>query len=267
MKTRLLRPACLLLACLAAVAFARSADSAATRYLNIGYHKPLPGKADDYVRMERENWKRIHQARVAAGLIRSWKMYAVQFPNGESQEYDYVTIIEYPSWAAMELPYRGINFTTILGEAKVKELETTGAIRKLVRKDTVEVVHATDNFLDTRNQVLSVHFLRALPGGAARLMRIQREYFHPLNAEISKASSGASGWAATVVRYPDHADFAYSHVSFNSFVSLAQMESDAYAAIYQKWRARFEELSPLLPQSRARVRNELWRLIDQTQPK
>jgi hypothetical protein len=267
MKPRLLRPFALLLAGLAAVATAQSADPAPSRYLYIGYHKPLPGKADAYVRMERESWKRIHQARVDAGIIRSWKMYVVSFPNGDAQEYDYVTITEFPSWAAMEEPYRRINFDAILGEAKVKELGTINALRKLVRKDTVEVVHATDNFLDARNNVVSVHFLKALPGGAARFMRVQREYFHPLNAEISKASQGASGWAATVVRYPDNADFAYSHVSFNTFVSLAQMESDAYAEIQRKWSAKLQELSPLLPESRKRIRNELWRLIDQTQPK
>jgi hypothetical protein len=115
--------------------------------------------------------------------------------------------------------------------------------------------------------VLSVHFLKAKPGRANDFLKVQRDYYLPMNAEVAKAAGGASGWASTVVRYPDHADAPYSHVSINAHASLTEMDSNRQDDIRRKWNAKFRELAPLQEESRTRVRNELWRLVDQTDPK
>ncbi len=77
----------------------------------------------------------MHQARVNAGSIVSWKLYLVSFPNREGQKYEYVTVTEFLSWAALEAPERGVNYAAILGETKANEMRTaTGGTRKLVRR-------------------------------------------------------------------------------------------------------------------------------------
>lgn len=254
---------------LAASAVGQPVGNAPSRgYVTIDYQKPLPGKGGDYVRMEREYWKPIHQARVSAGNIVSWKLYVVNFPNGEGQEYDYVTVTEFPSWAALENPYGGINYTAILGEAKVQEMRTvTGATRKLVRRDTLNLAFATENFSKAENRYMSVHYIKALPGRAADFMKVQSDYYLPMNSALAKANGGASAWAAAVVRYPDNQDFAYTHVSFNGHKSLAQMEAARPAELVREWDAKYTAVSALQQESRKRVHNELWRLVDQTQPK
>jgi hypothetical protein len=254
---------------LALSALAQGADTPTQHYLTLDYMKPLPGKSSEYVQMEIGSWKAVHQARVAAGNIVSWKLYSAHFPNGDSLEYQYITVTEYPSWAALENSYQGINLNTILGEGKGRELRTaSAAIRTIVRQDTLSVYGATDNFSSSANTLLSVHFMKALPGKSNDLMQVQLEYFLPANNAVAKANGGASSWAGAVVRYPSNADRPYGHVSFNGSASYTQMDAKWPADIMKIWNPKYvETYGPLLQGSRTKVRNELWRLVDQTQAK
>jgi hypothetical protein len=205
------------------------------RYVTIDYMKPLPGKAADYVKMERELWKPIHQDMVNRGRITSWKLYIVSWPNGEDQEYDYVTMMEYASFAHMESPYVAAEMEKVLGPAKYAELGSiTTAARKLRRGDTLMLLAATDGWSAAQNRILSVHYLRSLPGKDGDLMSIQRDYYLPSNEELIKAGV-ATSWAATSLRYPAQLDYPYNHVSFNGYESLAQMEQPAPQAWRNKW--------------------------------
>src|SRR5262245_35901123 len=76
-----------------------SAEPSKYRILTLDYQKPEPGKTSDYVRLERELWKPVHQDRVNKGKITSWKLYQVSWPNGEDQEYDYVTMTEFANFS------------------------------------------------------------------------------------------------------------------------------------------------------------------------
>ncbi|MEY4939253.1 MAG: hypothetical protein RIQ93_988 [Verrucomicrobiota bacterium] len=268
MKIKYASVALFAIASFVASAVAQAAGSPPVHYITLEYQKPTPGKNAAYVKMERELWKPIHQARVKAGNIVSWKLYVVSYPNGQNQEYEYITVTEYPSWAALEQPYAGIEFSAVLGEEKAKGMRgKTGAARKLVRRDTLRMAYATSNFSQSENKVLSVHYLKTLPGRAEDFMNGQRDYYLPMNSDVAKASGGASAWAATVVRYPDHADALYSHVSFNAHSSLSGMESNRFPEIQKKWESKFKEVSSQQPATRTRIRNELWRLVDQTETK
>ncbi|MDO8539980.1 MAG: hypothetical protein Q7S40_06015 [Opitutaceae bacterium] len=264
---------CCLLA-LWGVSFAVSlhAQSAATppknRMLTLAYMKTEPGKASDYVKLEREVWKQVHQDMVNQGRLTSWKLYVVSWPNGEEQEYDYVTMMEYPSFAHLESPYAGTDFSKVLGQAKYAELQSmTPAVRKLRRTDTLSVLLATVGWSTASNPILNVHYLRSLPGKSDDLLKSQREYFLPSSGELVKSGNAAS-WATTSLRYPVQLDFPYNYVSFNGYESLAQMEKDPPQAWRDKWQgARATENSALLAASRKRVKGQLWRLIDQTAPR
>jgi hypothetical protein len=234
------------------------------RYLVVDYHKPEPGKTGDYVQMEREYWKPVHQDRVNNGKITSWKLYAVSFPNGEGQEYDFVTVTEFASFADLENQYAGTDFRKVLGDTKAAEIGTrTGAVQKLRRSDTLAILLSTENWSKAANNAVAVHYLLALPGKTSDLMKAQREYYLPQNEDLIKARQAAS-WATTGVRYPQQYDRPYSHVSFNGYETLAQMEARTPQELRDKWNAKFKETTVLLNYSRKRVKGELWRLVDQT---
>jgi hypothetical protein len=243
-----------------------NAEPAQYRYVTIAYMKPEPGKAADYVKMERELWKPIHQDMVNRGRLTSWKLYVVSWPNGHDQEYDYLTMMEYASFAQMESPYVAAEMEKVLGQAKYAELGgITSATRKMRRTDTLTLLVATDGWSSAQNRVLSVHYLRSLPGKGDDLMKVQREYYLPSNEELIKAGVAAS-WAASRVRYPAQLDHPYNYVSFNGHESLAQMEKPAPQAWRDKWSGeKSTQTQAELAASRQRVKGQLWRLLDQTE--
>jgi hypothetical protein len=241
-----------------------SAPAARTRFVSLSYMKAQPGKAAEYLRLERELWKVVHQDMVNRGQLTSWRLYAVSWPNGDDQEYDYVTMMEYPDFAHVEAPYRGVDYAKILGsEAKVAELRTTGTTRQMRRTDTLVILQATDGWSNAQNRVLNVHYLRSLPGKGEDLLKIQRDYFLPSNNELIKAG-GAAGWANMSVRFPSQLDFPYNYVSFNGYESLTQMEKERPRAWLDKWAG--QDINAQLATTRKRVKGQLWRLIEQTTP-
>ena len=56
------------------------------QYIEINYMKVQPGQEPEYLRLESELWKPIHQARVNSGLILSWKLCAVYYPGGSDSD-------------------------------------------------------------------------------------------------------------------------------------------------------------------------------------
>lgn len=237
------------------------------RVLTIEYQKTEKGKTADYIRMEREYWKPVHQDRVNNGKITSWKLYAVSFPNGDDQEYDFVTMTEFANFSDLESPYAGTDFKKVMGDAKFAEYPSlTSSTRKLKRGDTLLLLLSTSNWSKAANKVLSVHYLRSLPGKGGDLMKVQREYFGPSNEELVEGGF-ASSWATSFVRFPQQLDFPYNYVSFNGYESLSQMDKRPPQAWFDKWRPKSEELMPVLSASRNRIKGQLWQLVDQTTPK
>ncbi len=244
-------------------------DPPKTRIITLAYMKPEPGKASEYVQLEREMWKLVHQDMVNKGRLTSWKLYAVAWPNGDEQDYEYVTMMEYPTFGHIESPYAGTDMAAVVGGAdKLADMRTkTAAVRTLRRTDTVTVVAATNSWSTASNRVLSVHYLRSLPGKAADLLKIQREHFLPLNEDLIQAG-GATAWATTAVRFPQQADFPYNYVSFNAYESLTQIEKQPSQVWSEKWsREKAASVGTQLNASRKRVKGQLWRLVDQTVPR
>src|SRR5438309_8489477 len=113
---------------------AKPQDQPKRRILSLDYQKPERGKTGEYIRLEREYWKPVHQDRVSKGKISSWKLYEVSFPNGEGQEYDFVTMTEFANFSDLEAPYEGTDFKKVLGNSKYGEMRgMTPAVRKLRR--------------------------------------------------------------------------------------------------------------------------------------
>ncbi len=71
------------------------------RYLKIDYMQIPPGQTLKYHDLELNTWKPIHELRVERGMINSWGLYGHHIPGG-SADYQYVTVTEFQTFAAME---------------------------------------------------------------------------------------------------------------------------------------------------------------------
>jgi len=67
-----------------------------------------PTKEDEYLKLEHDVWRPMHQERIKQGKMRSWTLYAVRYPAGSQRECDYRTVNTYGSIADIDRPIADI---------------------------------------------------------------------------------------------------------------------------------------------------------------
>ena len=68
----------------------------------IDYMKVEPSTEDDYVEIELDWWKPVHEERIRRGDMRAWSLYRVRYPDGTAREYDFVTVNVFDTFADSE---------------------------------------------------------------------------------------------------------------------------------------------------------------------
>src|SRR5206468_5092366 len=59
--------------------------SNAVKYVEVDYMKVDPAKTTEYLKIEQDLWKPLHQELVKKGQVKSWTLYGVQFPSGTDE--------------------------------------------------------------------------------------------------------------------------------------------------------------------------------------
>jgi hypothetical protein len=114
--------ASLLVGAAAPIAYTQSQPQTPTVYV-VAFMKVDAAKIPEYLRLERELWKPVHQERIRAGRLKSWSLYRVRYPYGAATDYNFVTVNGYASLADEDRPIDDIF-------AKVHPAMTAEQIRK-----------------------------------------------------------------------------------------------------------------------------------------
>jgi hypothetical protein len=117
---------------------AASTDTKAAKYFEVAYMKASPGKDADYLKIEQEMWKPLHQELIKQGMVRSWSLYGLQFPSGTAEKYDYVTVNAFDQFGQLENPYANFDkaLTKVHPGVKVDDfIDRTEKARNLVRSE------------------------------------------------------------------------------------------------------------------------------------
>jgi hypothetical protein len=113
------------------------------KYVEIDYMKATPGHEDEYVKLEQEQWKPIHQERIKEGKIRSWYFFNVRFPSGSESKYDFVTVNTYDQFGQIEDPYADADklFSKVHPGIKMEDFASrTTQARDLVRSEVWQLI-------------------------------------------------------------------------------------------------------------------------------
>jgi len=99
----------------------------------VNFIKTNAAKYQEYLQLERETWKPVHQERIRVGQMRSWALYGVQYPFGTSLEYDFVTIDTYAALADAERDISAV-FAKVHPSSPLSDIGSrTEAARSIVR--------------------------------------------------------------------------------------------------------------------------------------
>lgn len=230
----------MLLGCLALLAFSLSLAAqtpAPTMYYFVDYMKSTPGHAGDYVKLEMEVWKTIHQARIKNGTISAWYFLDVRMPSGAGETYDYVTVTAVSGWNGIEKLYNSWDASTFqsLSKEQMKRADSTEMFRTLVR---TEIWAAEDAIF--KNPPGSVppkfwmfNFMDVAEGQWDAYLKMEKETYKPVHQEQIKSGHRA-GWGLYSLAFPWGDEVKYEACAVDYFENWSDISADDMEALWKK---------------------------------
>ncbi len=260
-----------LLAAFTMSSFFATAQMDSTVYVIVESFKSTAGKTAEYIKAEREVWKKIHQERVKQKLILGWYFYEVQYPQGSNAAYDYVTATFMRGLNRVESPYGTM---------------TAADLPKYLNKDEVAIAIKTEQFrtLVTKQLWYTMDFIQADPlatkpakfqmmnqmkvkqGDEEAYVKMETQVVKPVFQEMMKAkTTGRFGWGLYGLALPSGANQPCNYTTCDFFNSMEDIAKDSgYQKALEKVHPgmKSEEFSRKINEARSLVNQELWELLD-----
>ncbi len=262
---------CLLVAFVGWTANAQQASQSPmpTQFVVLNYMKVTPGKGDDYLRLEEQVWKPLHQQRIKNKEMVAWRLYEVPFTADTRREYDYVTANVYATMAATEATGLLAAFQQLHpGNAGTTLLTQTGAARQIVRSELWELVDQTSptgtaNAPAPPSKYLTLDFMRSKPGG--NYEAVERELWKPIHQDRAK-SGAAAGWQLYALVLPGGTSYPYDYATVNSMSSLSALNDMYPDDLFKRVlpNVSLADIGNRTAASRDLTRHELWVLVNAT---
>ena len=230
--------------------------------------KTLPGKSAEYVKAEREIWKKLHQERIKRGLISAWSLYAVTYPSGTDAAYDYVTVTRVRGMKNLENPWG-----TLLQDAQTlltKEEYNSARSVELLRNLTNKSVYSVEDFVAakpnaaTPSKYLMVNMMKVAPGKGNDYLKMEKNTVKPIHVEMMR-TGGRAAWGLYSLMLPNGDSMLFNYVAADYY---EKWEDIAAPSDYPKILAKVhpgmtaEAFEKQILDARTLVRRELWELLD-----
>lgn len=230
--------------------------------------KSAPGKTDEYVKAEREVWKRIHQERIKQGLITGWNLYAVRSPSGASAPYDYVTVTLVQGWNKLENPYGTMlagGAEKFLTKEQLAVANGTGKLRDLTTSTLFYGADfvAADPKNTTPAKYQMVNYMKVKEGMTEEYMNMETQLVKPMYVEMMKTGN-RSAWGL-YGRVIGGSNQPFDFVTTDFFNKWSDMNtSGSYSKTLEKVHPKMSMayFEKRINESRDLVNQELWELID-----
>lgn len=235
-----------------------------TVFARVVFQKVVPGQEQEFERILKENMKPVHQLRKQNGKITNWRLFKVHF-NGTQDEYGYVTVVYYDSWAKTEA---NDNWPELLKAANPKA-DVPSIISKLhaTRSIVKEYLFYREDFVTTKNpaplKFVLMDFMKTKEGMNDAYIKAEKEDWKPVHQSLADNGKRA-GWGLWSLVLPGGTGGSYDYVTSNTFSSYEQLSSSGYEEAFKKvhpgkdMQAMFTQVA----KTRDLVRSELWELID-----
>ena len=233
-------------------------------FYDVAYMKVAAEKAQEYVGVERDVWRAIHEERVKAGIIVGWDLYAVWFPGGTDAPYQYVTVNIYDDLAKMPSSFSEKIFEKAHpGKDMDAVMAKTLASRDLARNE----LWVQREMLNPEGGIkvgdyLTVGYMKVPPGGNGAYLRMERTVYKPIHA-ARVADGWIDNWGVNQLVFPGGTGGEYNWATVQVYSDFSKLLGGT-PGTFQK---AHPELTPQVFQSsdelREMVRVDLWELIDQ----
>lgn len=270
-RFRFFRLLCVLLAVLLTLPVSAQAQQGEAQgepdqvFAQVTYMKVQQGQADEYVSVERELWKPIHEELANDGKILGWGLYAVRFPGGTGHDYNYVTVTFYDSMADVE----DLEYATYAERAHPDKdvnvvLERTFEARKAVRGELwTRLDEVTPEASPSEPPpFIRLDYMKVSPGGAEDYVNLEQNVWKPVHQARLDAGTIA-GWELWQMILPGGTSQPHNYATVTGFQSMADMPGypeGVWDEVHPDQST--DEILQQTLEARDLVQTELWELVD-----
>lgn len=241
--------------------------SAQSLYLKVDYFKAPSENIGDYLYVEQELWKPIHQERLNRGIILGWSFYSV-FVGEPDVPYNYIAVNVFDDFELVD--YYGLNeiVAEVYPDKDLSDFyQQTRESREVVRTEIWRVDgfvgaglenlpngnYITKNFFDARE-------------GSGEHTEMELDFWGGIH-EVRVNRDILNSWAMYTLYYPagDARHYTYSTVDYyNNLGDLTIGAGIELARIAYPGRTDLElnELFSRTGDSRSLFKTEIWKLLD-----
>jgi hypothetical protein len=239
------------------------------QYVIIEYMKVKPAMRGNFLKLQKEIWKKVEQERVKQGKIKCWELYEVLYPSGSSAEYDYVMYHKVTGWNAIEAIGEGNDeiFKKLLSKEQLAMMDKSDETEQMVKKEIwqVEDKIARADYVPPSKYHLA-NFMSVADGKWDDYMEMEKTLVKPIHEEQARIG-GRAGWSLLALREPDGAARAYQASTMDFFDRWADIGandlSDFYSQIHPGKSPEY--ITRQITGTRSLIRQEIRRLVDYVQ--
>lgn len=250
---------------LAATAHAQDPSSV---LVQVDYMSVSPGGEAEYVTIERDLWKPIHEERMRRGDLLDWGVYEVAYAAPDSP-YDYVTVNVYANAAQMENGDWTASMRAAYPDADLDALkDRTQAAREIVHTELWAVLGSVQHEGAERpaGQYIAFNYMAVPTRRSTDYVEMERGVWAPIH-EARMERGSMSGWALYSLVLPRGTSMEYNYATADFFDDMPDvlgrvtwdMMSEAHGGAP---RSRLEAMSAETEEVRTIHKTELWSRID-----
>ena len=249
---------------MAALPFIGASQDNLNVFVIVDYMKVKAGEDENYLDVEKDIWKPIHQERVKQGKIAGWMFYGVRYA-GSDNEYNYATATFFAGRENLEKPLDGIDFEKVhpgknMDEAMEKTLKSRKHVKsQLIRR--VAFAYPENNQRPSSFKYIEVNFMKTKPGSG--YLNVARTMQQPIQQQFANEGTRA-GWTLYAPVYPRGFGEEFQFAAVNYYSEFSQLGQANFGEAFNKVHPGkdINEFFKTNRESRLPVRTELWEVLD-----
>lgn len=236
-------------------------------FVKIDYFKPAPGETGEYVSLERELWKPLHEERYNRGIIKSWNFYQVMA--GEPDvPYQYIAVNVFDDFGMIDyFDLEDIMQTVYPDKDPGDLMKRTHASREVVRTEIWQINGKIipEEATGVSGNYLTVNYFDSR-GGSGEHMEMELDFWGRIH-ETRIEKDILNSWAMYTLLYPGGDARHYTYSTIDYYESLEDMREPVGAGIARIAHDGLsdEEIDNYFRRtgaSRTLFKTELWKRLD-----
>jgi hypothetical protein len=231
----------------------------------VNYFKVEHGKGAAYIKMEKELWKPVHQARKKSGDILAWYCFSVNLPG--NKDYNFVAVTIYDNLAKLDNFNFEAVFKAVHPQKKIEDVskETTDARVEVRTEISRRLFAAIPKNNGKPSPMIEVSFFRATSGNEESYPAMVKNILAPVFKE--QVDNGkADAFSFWEVWFPNGAEAPYNFVGVGGLPNYAALNlgENGFSDAFKKTNPSLDqsEILKTIRSKRDRVKTEIWSLVD-----